>query len=239
MAYYGFEYFCGANVTVRIEDFPILECAGISYTAHETKIPLYGYSSRHFDAVGRGRYLVTGTMLVNFVHQDYMFKAVETAVNRKFQRDTYTLPNIGREVSDRIKQEGLSSILQDTPEGVAFQEAMKNKFWRVGADAGNLSQEITGTNSLVDEGSGLDIKIVFGEQDSAYAKNGKTGVLLQSVFFTSRGKAIRVDEETIVEAYEFFARQEHSIRNPSYVDVSTPQQPIRDFDPVREIKQKD
>jgi len=75
--YYGFEYFAGANVTVKVGDMTILEASGISVDYQNSKRPIYGYSSRYFDAVAEGQSLVTGTLLVNYVHQDYLFHVIE------------------------------------------------------------------------------------------------------------------------------------------------------------------
>ena len=55
MSSHGFEYFCGANVIVSIEGLPLLEAAGISYDVTDSRMPLYGYSSRHYDAVAEGQ----------------------------------------------------------------------------------------------------------------------------------------------------------------------------------------
>ena len=40
--YYGFEYFAGANVTVKVGDMTILEASGISVDYQNSKRPIYG-----------------------------------------------------------------------------------------------------------------------------------------------------------------------------------------------------
>ena len=72
----GYSYHCGANISLKINDFPVTEAAGISYNVIDSTIPLYGYSSRYFDAVAPGQILVQGSLVINFVHHNYLFECI-------------------------------------------------------------------------------------------------------------------------------------------------------------------
>ena len=204
MANYGFEYFCGANVTVSIQEMPVLEAAGISYQIEETKMPLYGYSSRHYDAVARGQVLVRGTLLINFVHQDYLFKAIQLGTGH-IEPEPIQDPLIPVD-------SGVARVFaaESPDEQMQIANQMK-KFW-TNEQVNEPFSPIARTYSPHDVVGGVDIDVVFGSQ-SYDQLAGVTALRLVDVNFTGRSNAIRIDEDVIVEAYPFFARDVFSLRN--------------------------
>lgn len=219
---FGYEYFCGANVVVEIEGLPILETAGISYQINEGKIPLYGYSSRHFDAVARGQVLVQGSLLVNFVHHDYLYQSIQIGF------ETQSLTGQPDTLAGRAKDE-LDGVLQSDPARNAILQslfeknnivefngavdAFKERFWVPDIEAGiSLDPNISLSPSPHDSFGGLDIRVTFGERSDDNAASGITGYLLKDVYFLGRGNAVQIDEEVIVEEYSFFARNVYGIR---------------------------
>jgi hypothetical protein len=67
MKTYNYEYFCGANVYVSFNGGRIQsDVAGISYEVIDSSTPIYGYSSRLFDAVAPGQKLIRGSFVLNF-----------------------------------------------------------------------------------------------------------------------------------------------------------------------------
>jgi len=205
MSSYGFEYFCGANVTLSVEGLPLLEAAGINYEVTDSRMPIYGYSSRHYDAVAEGQVLVQGTLLVNFVHQDYLFRAIQRAVGQ-VERGEIPQPILPGD------QEDLNALTQDYETAVAFIKNMKAQYWSAqNATQGNFSA-VMPTYSPHDIVGGLDLTIAFGAQGSLMPA-GQTSVLLHDVHFRGRSMAIRIDEDVVVEAYPFFARDVFSLRN--------------------------
>ena len=218
MSLYPFEYFCGANVVVKIEDLPIMEIAGISYEVMESKRPLYGYSSRHFDGVARGQVLIEGTMIVNYVHQDYLFHAISLALERQ-KRDNPLRTGTGGQVADDLRRQGIASVANDYPESPRFIQSMRDRYWNNPAQA--VSSIVNSTYNAHDLARGLDIQIVYGQQSDS-RPSGRTGELLRGVYFKGRGKRIEIDENVIVEAYSFFARNVYSIRNPTAYSADKP-----------------
>jgi len=206
MSQYGFEYFCGANVTLSVEGLPLLEAAGINYEVTDSRMPIYGYSSRHYDAVAEGQVLVQGTLLVNYVHQDYLFRAVQRAVGQAEAGETV------QPVLPGDKQD-LNALTQDYATAVQFIQSMKKQYWE--STYGNQQQQVSTviqSYSPHDILGGLDLTISFGAQSSAMPA-GQTSVLLSDVHFRGRSMGIRIDEDVVVEAYPFFARDIYSLRN--------------------------
>lgn len=206
MSYYGFQYFCGANVVVSVEGMPLLECAGLQYEAQESKIPVYGYSSRHYDAVARGQVIVQGTLLVNYIHQDYLFRAVQRGLGQIQSPENASPPSL-----IPAEQADLTALIGDYEQYASFIANMKNQYWSQ-TEGFNSSSTTHLTRNPHDFYGGVDITASFGPQ-SSMRPAGITGVLLRDVHFTSRGQVIRIDEEVIVEAYRFFARDVFSTRN--------------------------
>lgn len=214
MSLYGYEYFCGANVVVEVEGFPVLETAGISYSIQEGKMPLYGYSSRRFDAVARGQVIVQGSLLINYVHQDYLYRAISAGIanNRgagptiPTATDTYEnqLGNVLE--ASRVAQETLINY----PENIGLAEAFKDKFWR--QDTTSTPSSVSSNPNAHDSFGSLDIRITFGERIATEGNVGDTGLILQGVYFTGRSLPIQISEQVLVEEYQFFARDVRSLQ---------------------------
>jgi len=126
-SYYGYDYFCGANIYVKINGVPAVEIAGISYQVQESTAPIYGYSSRIFDAVAMGQKIVRGNLVINFIHPNYLAQIIERghaaggikyAVDNKHQTQT---ENIGDQVALAEKylaaEEDFMNLLQE-PNGL-------------------------------------------------------------------------------------------------------------------------
>lgn len=229
MGYYPYEYFCGANVAVELGGLVVQECAGISYSISEGRMPLYGYSSRHFDAMARGQVLVQGTIVLNYIHQDYLYRIME--LGRASALDNVA-GNNSLLTERSVNNNGIGEFYNQSPEDLALlteqyltdpnsglhdvPTEMANRFWSPGAgfmpagvtpvvDHPGPSQnphDMDGSNS---------IRITFGDRSPLTNDMGITNLLISGVYFTGRGVPIRIDEEVIVEEYSFLARNIHSI----------------------------
>lgn len=202
--YYGFEYFCGANILVRIGDMPILEATNIAYSINESKRPIYGYSSRFFDAMARGQVLVQGQLVINYVHEDYLFHAMASGINRAVRGEEAS-PEF---LSNAQLNEELDSLTNLDDEIV---KQLKERFWLSGTDS--PFTRLNNTRNPHDEIGGVNIAITFGDQDLGGKQNGRTGKLLHNVHFLGRSQVITISEDVIVESYSFIARNIASLRN--------------------------
>jgi hypothetical protein len=212
MSFYPFEYFCGANVVVKIEGLPLLEIAGISYEITESKRPLFGYSSRHFDGVARGQVLIEGSLVINYVHQDYLYHGINLGVKSQRGGTPDLLRAPDGDVSQNFRNHDNYSAAETYREAPGFAQRMKDTHWVTGQNS--IRSEVLPTFNAHDLARGVDIRIIYGEQ-SEERPNGITGELLRGVYFKGRGKRIEISEDVIVEAYSFFARNTYSLRNPA------------------------
>lgn len=219
---YGYEYFCGANIVLEIESMPLLECAGLSLSLSESKRPIYGYSSRHFDAVSAGQVLVQGSLLINYVSHNYLFKAIELGLTRNTAKTNLPLATQSQDLRDYLgdpdqADAALQEFLVDPANADLVPVALKDKFY------GNY--KVQPTNELMlnphDSYGGLDIRISAGNRAPENLFSGSTGFMVNDVYFTGRSMQITVSEDVIVEEYPFFARN-YSQRAMPYRAVYTP-----------------
>lgn len=73
MAEYSYEYFCGANVSLDINNEE-LDAVGVSYQVTYSKQPVYSYFSKLYDAVLDGKEMVQGKFVINFSGSQTMKK---------------------------------------------------------------------------------------------------------------------------------------------------------------------
>lgn len=227
----GYEYFCGANVVLSIEGAAILEAAGLSANIMESKAPVYGYSSRHFDAIASGQVLVQGSLLINYVHHDYLFKTIEQGLSSQ-GFGTFTTAGSspsGEEIESDLfnvledpvqRAEAVNAMLANPLDFPAISAALKEKFLTnsTASQSFLLSGSQSQTFNPHDSFGGMDIQVMFGKRSAGNSYIGDTGFLIEDVYFTGRGMPIRIDEEVIVEEYSFIARNISSLR-VNYIPV--------------------
>lgn len=213
---FGYEYFSGANVVVELRGIGVMECAGLSYSISESKRPIYGYSSRFFDAAARGQVLVQGTILTNYVHEDYVRTILTHAKRPAPTPDAYGVYNRGGEIVDEqgipvSSAQLLRNMANNWAQEQYVAQDLRNLYWTnpgSGRDRFN-PHDVFG---------GFTIRASFGER-SENNSMGRTGFLLDSVYLVGRGKQIQISEDVIVEEHQFFARNSLPIY-PEY-EVST------------------
>lgn len=215
MSNFDYEYFCGANVLVFLNDFPILECAGLSYEIMENRIPIYAYNARHFNTVGRGHVLVRGELAVNYIHQDYLHMALEFGRRKKrlnvADEPIAPLPTF-TEIAKQLKELDLDAISSDYSSIVDVAEVARETFWPTQRETGNSIY--TRRANLHDHIGSTVIRATFGDQNEADLKYGKTSVEIRGVHFLGRSKSIEISENNIIEVYPFIGRNVHTLQNP-------------------------
>ncbi len=201
----GFEYFCGANVFVTIGDMPILEVAGLSVSISENKRPIYGYASRHFNAVARGNVLVQGQLLINYIHQDYLYHAIKLGMNE------VSLSNDPIEFNTNF--DAMSAVANAEVGSAQAMAELQRKFWNSG---GLLNSTIPNRNPH-DAANGINLKVIFGDEETELnGSSGKVNYVISNLHFLGRSSVINISEDVLIESYSFIARDIIGINRPSY-----------------------
>lgn len=185
------QYFCGANVTVHIDNVLIGEAVAIGYNLMQNRTPLYGYNSPHFNAVSDGQIIVQGKIALNYVSHEYLLAAMrtggsETDPNRYYKLNEETLEY------DAGKTSSVNSIA-----------SLKRMFWgKKEADVSEYNTDITNRWGRPDQHSkSVDIRVIFGDMMA-----GNTMHVLKHVFFTGRSMDTIITDDPSIETFDFIAR---------------------------------
>ena len=73
-AYQG--YFTASQVRLYIGNLFIDQLHTIQYALQQNNVPVFGYCSEYPDAYGRGRSMIQGQLVLNYVHQGYLYAAL-------------------------------------------------------------------------------------------------------------------------------------------------------------------
>ena len=74
-AYQG--YFTSAQARLYIGDLFIDQMNTLQYALQQNNVTVFGYCSEFVDAYARGRSLVQGQIVLNYVHQGYLYAALK------------------------------------------------------------------------------------------------------------------------------------------------------------------
>jgi hypothetical protein len=66
-------YFTATQARMYIGNLFIEELAGCQFVLQGNQVPIYGYASESFDAIGSGKYLVQGQLMVHFISEGYLY----------------------------------------------------------------------------------------------------------------------------------------------------------------------
>lgn len=76
-----YDYVTASQGRIFIGGVLIDECYDIQYTYQESKEPIYGYNSKHFDAVLPGQVVIYGNFTINYKHDSYLNKVFQAIGN--------------------------------------------------------------------------------------------------------------------------------------------------------------
>lgn len=129
---FGYEYFCGANVSISFNGVPNTEVAGISYEALDSSTPIYGYSSRLFDAVAPGQKLIRGSFVLNFKsYASFVNQVLSTKLGVKGSREKLEAIDYTGETSGKMGMDQAytfhSTYIKENFEGVDENGASTNE----------------------------------------------------------------------------------------------------------------
>ncbi|MAE81748.1 MAG: hypothetical protein CMB80_03345 [Flammeovirgaceae bacterium] len=222
---FGYQYNCGANCTVAINDMYLAEVVGISYNVMDSATPIYGYSSRLFDAVAPGQKLVQGSFVINYVQPNYIFhkarkganaelaalghRVVKAQAERMQSESESVLKPKELEAAQKKKKaqikKGLSQIAEKRGKGAEIIASNQDNFRSLEAHywgkAGGGEKPLLAKDSTLIGPS--RIEIMFGGNTRHKADHM---IEIHGVYIIGHGSAIQIDENVILEEYNFIGR---------------------------------
>jgi hypothetical protein len=192
------QYFCGANVSVHMDNIYIGEAVAIGYNIGQNRTPLYGYNSPHFNAVSDGQVLVQGKIAINYVSHEYLLSAI--------RRTSDPDPDIyGKASTAKVSQMTEEELRWEAQFGddMSAIAALKQRYW---GEVPNGPIEYNGDLRIQwgrpDQYSkSVDIKVVFGGMMS-----GNTVHIIKNAFFTGRSMDTIISEDPCIETFDFISR---------------------------------
>ena len=217
---YDYSYFCGANVTLSLNTQWVEDAVGISYSVMNSQTPVYGYCSMLFDAVAPGQKLVQGSFLVNFRSPNYVYLALKGGRDKERnmaeevlrfrakadellgnkdelnEKDIKTLQSEFGMTSAQLKATGKSEAVEQA------KVALKQKYYGTVKNPGEVKIEPMSRDVTLQ--GPFDITIAYSGVSDLSTDGFKQTIY--SAYIVGHGAAIQIDENVILEEYNFFAR---------------------------------
>lgn len=67
------DYVTGSQARIYISGILLDEIYDLQYTYRESKEPIYGYNSKHFDVIADGNVVIYGSFTINYRHDGYLY----------------------------------------------------------------------------------------------------------------------------------------------------------------------
>tara|TARA_A100001201_G_C4095967_1_gene203801 strand:+ start:370 stop:1725 length:1356 start_codon:yes stop_codon:yes gene_type:complete len=175
-SFYGYSYFSGANCFVKINGIPALEMAGISYQVQESTQPIYGYSSRIFDAVAIGQKMVRGNFVINFIAPNYIARIIDVSrasINLQELENQYTKYS-GEDINNLISSSEMTKKIAETENRIKLLEAQYELMEaKRAAEEENLQSVQRAANDLLEGGNYSGLYDDQNALNSEYEQNMK------------------------------------------------------------------
>jgi len=227
MPNYSYKYFSGANCTIRVNGKRLAETAGISYSVLDSATPVYGYNSRFFDAVAPGQKIVQGSFVVNYTKPNYVFDKIKSGHRAQLRKSTQntkpekkmstkqgkTLEKRKEELQRLLKARDVEAAFayadffldpaNPDPDDInyeIFAALEPNLQMQAAAPIAENSGFAQGRALLKDPTLAGPFKIVIDFMGKPYL------TIIHSAYIIGHASAIQIDENVILEEYNFIAR---------------------------------
>jgi hypothetical protein len=211
-AYVG--YFTSAQARIYIGNLFIDQMHTLQYALQQNNIPVFGYCSEFADAYARGRSLVQGQLVLNYVHQGYLRAALKQyAKLSRSASASGSPPSTGAaiagvlgKISD-ISQQGTSSANQELG-GLAQEKLTDLLAGSAPGDIDDAKSAMSATNTPYTpynnplyEHMVFDMRIEIGDGPQLTVR------LLEDVKLGANEQIFDQSGQVIGESYGFIARR--------------------------------
>lgn len=200
---YG-KYFTPTQAFMYVGGLYIDELNGFQYTLQSNRIPIFGYSSRRMDAVGKGKSLVQGQFTINFISEGYLYTVLDQygqlTVNPQAADEQAAL-NIQQQITalqssdpNSAVQSQIASLKQQLLQLLANNSSIPSVLSNAQNSSG--SQDYDPTN----HDTPFDIVMQFEGGGRTVTRT------LKGCVITSNEQVLGDNDTTVLDAYGFIAR---------------------------------
>jgi hypothetical protein len=111
-AYQG--YFTSAQARLYIGNLFIDQMQTLQFALQQNNVPVFGYCSEFVDAYARGRSLVQGQLVLNYVHQGYLYAALKQYAKLSNPSTTGNAADVGTQVAAVVQKSQTLSVQSPT-----------------------------------------------------------------------------------------------------------------------------
>jgi hypothetical protein len=203
------KYFQAAQARMYIGSLFVDELAFCQFQLMMNRIPVYGYRSQKFDAMGTGRSLVQGQLGVNFVSEGYMYVLLQE-FNRQIASKLSTTCPVDAATAAEVNQ--LVKARAAAPDTSAINDRLK-QIACISKPAGdyvksalnNNRKQLTGYNTIQYQNACyLDIPFTIDVELEGADRTVKRTLL--KCFLGGNDFSFSHDGKTLLDTYSFIAR---------------------------------
>lgn len=195
---YRYDAISGAQIAVYFKNRTLIDDAtAIQFALSQSKKPIYGYHSQHFDTVADGVVIVQGRIFINFIHQGYLRLLMARARDPNF---------LEKEETDATRSKDNAKSGKQTYDGVPNSQESLIRHIRETSRA-RQNALIKGTANLRRPdlaGETAEIRIKYASDTHFPDVPFKT---LSHVHFIGESQEIQISGQPIQEMYEFIAQK--------------------------------
>lgn len=205
-------YFSGAQTEISIGKFKVDEAIEVEGVYSMSQTPIYGYASTHFNTVAVGKVLVSGSIIVNYVFDGYLYAFIKAAKESIAEGKNVISAILNQYANEKVrlaqpaKKDGTDKEVEvddvelfnhiSTSDIKKFQDKHWTKPDQFSSSNAPARPEFTGPFNILVK----DYKV-------GYDKDAETSQrTLIDCFINRQAFVRRVDGSPIVEVYQFIAK---------------------------------
>jgi hypothetical protein len=208
-------YFTGAQTRIQIGEYYLDDIAEVEGLYQYGRTPIYSYASKHFNTAAQGRVFVTGSLIINFRFDGYLYAFIKAASSdgkngRKVIDDLLKSAAPPSQVIKQIeRREGNSKdyINATVNKYTSIQEgindndikAFQETYWNSEKPQNFLSADARPEFRV-------PFDIIVKDFRVGYDNENYQERTIKNCFLTSNGSVRRVDDSPVVEVYQFIAQ---------------------------------
>lgn len=232
-----FDFYSGAQITVWFGDIMLDDINTIQWIRTQSKRPIYGYASQHFDAVARGTVMIQGSFTINFRQSGYL--TAVTSNIRKIYKAYSGETQSGDAVYDQAQWSSVRNLISlhlqngtfgpqtsqeiidlgNSPDFFATAKLYEDAIWQdrenmidTYSDPSMVPPDIAQSDLIP---NGFNILVTYGNTSHVGAvsfedRMQSTTKTLVGVHLVGESQMIQVGGQPVQEQYSFIARDTDS-----------------------------
>jgi hypothetical protein len=187
----------------------IEELAGVQFVLQSNKVPIYGYASEMFDAVGDGKSLVQGQLMINFISEGYLYTVLEE--HKAFAGNSTTTPaqQLFQSLLDQQKAlQATSNPSAATLSQIASIKSQRQQMMAADPTLASVSKRTTLANSTtaVSKKNGVYRKVPFDIVLELEGGGRTVTRRISNAVLTSNEQIYGDSDSPLIDSYGFIAR---------------------------------